>query len=414
MKIAIWHNLPSGGGKRALYYHVRGLVERGHCVEVWSPPLVDDTYMSLSTMAKEHVIPLEWSGPPNEMFVLKHLRKLRHFHYRMRGMEEHCRKCAEQIHEGNFDVFFGNTCLNLRAAPIGRYIKIPKVLYLQEPFRWLYECLPDQPWAAPDFPKKFWCKPSVWRTLAEDFVRMMNNRLQVREELRSVKSYEMVLVNSYFSRESLIRSYGINPKVCYLGVDTSLFKDDQTERENIVLGIGSFDYIKNIDFVIRAVALLSDLKPQVVWIGNSADPKYLKYLVDLAAELGVLFHPQQNISDRKLIKLLGRGRVLAYAPHLEPFGFAPIEANCCGLPVVAVAEGGVRETVVDGVTGLLVESDVNTMAAALRRLLEDPAYAAKLGRKGREIAFQRWSLSQSIDRLEHRLNQTMTLTKVQA
>jgi hypothetical protein len=30
MKIAVWQNLPSGGGKRALYYHVRGLVELGH------------------------------------------------------------------------------------------------------------------------------------------------------------------------------------------------------------------------------------------------------------------------------------------------------------------------------------------------------------------------------------------------
>jgi len=35
MKIAVWHNLPSGGGKRALYHHVRGLVERGHRVESW-------------------------------------------------------------------------------------------------------------------------------------------------------------------------------------------------------------------------------------------------------------------------------------------------------------------------------------------------------------------------------------------
>jgi hypothetical protein len=32
MKIAVWYNLPSGGAKRALYYHVRGLVERGHTV----------------------------------------------------------------------------------------------------------------------------------------------------------------------------------------------------------------------------------------------------------------------------------------------------------------------------------------------------------------------------------------------
>jgi len=33
LKIAVWHNLPSGGGKRALYQHVKGLVDRGHDLE---------------------------------------------------------------------------------------------------------------------------------------------------------------------------------------------------------------------------------------------------------------------------------------------------------------------------------------------------------------------------------------------
>ena len=37
---------------------------------------------------------------------------------------------------------------------------------------------------------------------------------------------------------------------------------------------------------------------------------------------------------------------MLYAPRLEPFGLAPLEANACGLPVIAVPEGGVRETVV--------------------------------------------------------------------
>jgi glycosyltransferase involved in cell wall biosynthesis len=44
---------------------------------------------------------------------------------------------------------------------------------------------------------------------------------------------------------------------------------------------------------------------------------------------------------------------MAYAPRLEPLGLAPLEAGACGLPVVAVAEAGVRETVVDGITGSL-------------------------------------------------------------
>src|SRR5229473_3089346 len=61
MKIAIWHNLPSGGGKRALYDHVRGLVARGHEVEGWCPPTADRSYLPLSTIVPEHVVPLKLS-----------------------------------------------------------------------------------------------------------------------------------------------------------------------------------------------------------------------------------------------------------------------------------------------------------------------------------------------------------------
>src|SRR5229473_8596052 len=61
MKIAVWHNLPSGGGKRALYYHVRGLVERGHTVESWCPPTADVSYLPLRELIPEHAVPNEWT-----------------------------------------------------------------------------------------------------------------------------------------------------------------------------------------------------------------------------------------------------------------------------------------------------------------------------------------------------------------
>src|SRR5216683_2521051 len=60
MKIAVWHNLPSGGGKRALYDHVRGLVARGHSVEVWCPPTASRTFLPLDALVREHVVDLAW------------------------------------------------------------------------------------------------------------------------------------------------------------------------------------------------------------------------------------------------------------------------------------------------------------------------------------------------------------------
>ena len=101
----------------------------------------------------------------------------------------------------------------------------------------------------------------------------------------------------------------------------------------------------------------------------------------LAASLGVAFEARENVSERAVGGGLNRASMMVYAPRLEPFGYAPLEANACALPVVAVAEGGVRETVVDGENGLVVEDEAS-MAHAVERLRDDPALAARPGAAG--------------------------------
>ena len=70
---------------------------------------------------------------------------------------------------------------------------------------------------------------------------------------------------------------------------------------------------------------------------------------------------------------------------------------------IAVAEGGVRETIIDQVTGLLVEHDPAAMAAAVDRLRADPALARQLGVSGRQAVEAKWGLNSAIGRLEQKL-----------
>lgn len=82
------------------------------------------------------------------------------------------------------------------------------------------------------------------------------------------------------------------------------------------------------------------------------------------------------------------------APSLrEPFGNAVVEAQFARRPVVAAAAMGHLETVSDGDTGLLVTpGDPAAMAEAVRRLMDDPALAARLGERGRQRALERFSV----------------------
>jgi glycosyltransferase involved in cell wall biosynthesis len=170
--------------------------------------------------------------------------------------------------------------------------------------------------------------------------------------------------------------------------------------------VGSFHAIKGIDLAVRAVALLPVPRPPLVWIGNSGDAAYEAQVTALAERLGVDLQPRRRVSDAELVDLLNRASAMLYTSRLEPFGLAPLEANACGTPVVAVAEGGVRESVVDGVNGHLADDrDPAQLAAALDRLLASPAHARALGRRGAELVRERWTVPQSVARVERHLLQ---------
>jgi glycosyltransferase involved in cell wall biosynthesis len=105
-----------------------------------------------------------------------------------------------------------------------------------------------------------------------------------------------------------------------------------------------------------------------------------------------------------LVHLLSSAIALLYTPRLEPFGLAPLEANACGTPVVAVAEGGVRESLTDGDNGILVaDARPETIAAALLRLLDEPELARHLRTRCRNAVVARYSEATAIDRIERAL-----------
>jgi len=410
MKIAVWHNLPSGGGKRALYDQVRGLLARGHEVEAWCPPTANQDYLPLNELIPEHVVDLGFQS-------LSELSKINPLRWnpavRLWAMDRHCQKCAKEINAGGFDLLFSAACLLFATTSIGRFVNIPSVIYLQEPYRWLYECLPDLPWPALAWTVKDWFDAEFCRKALIRRIKLSGIRVQGREERRNAMAFDDILVNSYFSRESVLRAYGLDAKVCYLGVNTHKFVNRRQKRESLAVSIGAFTPEKNAEFVVRALAKVSsEARPELVWIANAIAPAYLEAIRQLARDTQVKFELKFRIEDSEVIDILNRARVMSYAPRLEPFGYAPLEANACGVPVVAVAEGGVRETIQDGVNGILVEHDPESMATAIELIMRDHELFNRLSSNGDQIVRTSWSLPPSIDRLESRL--TRTLGRVRA
>lgn len=407
MKIAVWHNLPSGGGKRALYYHVRGLVGRGHQLACWSLDTADQSYLPLSEFAPERIVPSEIKKRPRKRFTERWTRSYGEAVDRLRAFADACKRCASEIEAGDFDLLFANGSLSYSVPYIMQHLRMKKVLYLQEPCRFMYEARPILPWVS-SAPEDLETRLFEPRKLLADYPNLQTLRLQAKQEWLNAHACDRILVNSYFSRESVLRAYGVEAKVCYLGVDTTLFRNLGLERERFVVGLGSIDSVKGIDLAVKAVALLPEPRPPLVWIANSGNETYQSTISELACSLGVELRIQMAISDSELVDTLNKAALLLYTSRLEPFGFAPLEANACGLPVVGIAEGGIRETIQDGVNGFLVDPDPESVARAADRLLQSPDMARQMGAQGAAHVQRTWNVEGCVDRLETILMQAVS------
>lgn len=398
MKIAVWHNLPSGGGKRALYYHVRGLVERGHTVECWSLSTADHEYLPLREFAPEHVVSVA-PAPSPPRFGRGMLGKYREAVGLMQAYEDASRRAAQEIDAGDFDLLFANSSMPFYMPYVMRHVSLPKVLYLQEPYRPLYEANPILPWVVDthDSLRVYVRRP---RLFVYEYLQLHALRLQAKREWLNAQACDVILANSYYSRESMVRVYGRDARVCYLGVDTTQFRQLNRVRERFIVGLGSCDSIKGIDLAIESIALLAEPRPRLVWVANSGNESYRKAMIELAETLGVSLEIRSRVPDTELVEVLNRAALLLYTSHLEPFGFAPLEANACATPVVAVAEGGVRETVKDGVNGILVDREPQSIAQAIETLLSNDSLARQMGENAAAYVQKEWSVERSVDRLE--------------
>jgi glycosyltransferase involved in cell wall biosynthesis len=110
-----------------------------------------------------------------------------------------------------------------------------------------------------------------------------------------------------------------------------------------------------------------------------------------AVARGVDLDLRQGIPFAELVDLYRRAGVVACGQIREPFGLITLEAMATRAPVVAVDEGGFRETVRDGVSGVLAPREPAAFGRALASVLDDPGLAARLGGAGREEVERVWT-----------------------
>jgi len=405
LKIALWNNLPSGGGKRAFYELAAGLKLRGHQLESWCPPTAHRDFLPLADLMPEHVVKYDTTPFSQkhkwEALAPNYLK----FQKQWAALEVHCGECATAINSGGFDIVLSGNCWTFAVPPIAKYLHCPTAIYHGEPKRNLYEARPKLPWVArPKGSYSLWPYANFRQVISEQ-ESVFTKRVEAREELESLRAFNLILVNSAFSRENLLRCFNLDSKVCYLGINTEIFKPLGLEKEKFVIGLGGIQPQKGVDLAIKALGSIApEYRPKLIWVGNLSDDNYMREMEMLARDQSVSFDVKRLIPDHQLVELLNKAALMIYTSHLEPFGFAPLEANACGTPVVAVAEGGVRETVHSGANGCLI-SDRSPIALGqmVSKLLLDQKTACQMGNNGLGTVLTNWTWEAAVQRVENEL-----------
>jgi glycosyltransferase involved in cell wall biosynthesis len=401
VNIAVYHNLPSGGAKRALFNYTKGLTEQGHGVDVYAPPSADEQFLDLRPLVRRYVtIPLRTA--PGLVTRWLATRELARYVLIRWSLVAHARAAAAAIDAGGYDIAFVHHCQFAQAPYVLGFLATPSVYYCQEPRRssFEYSILHDEDVdEAATGPKS----PAV-RTLRWAHTRLFESTLRPRD-IAAARSATLILANSFFSVESIKRAYGRYAKVAYLGIEPATFHASGQPRRRAVVSVGALHPTKGHRLVLDAVAAVPEAqRPVVDIVADRGLDGYAEALTEDAGRLGVTLNLHERITDAELVELYATARVAVCGAELEPFGFTPLEAMACGTPVVAVREGGYKETVIDGQNGRLVERDPGALGGALAAILGDEATWGRLSRGALETV-DRWSVGRATETLERILGE---------
>ncbi len=355
MRIAIFHELHEGGARRAVNEFAKRL-KRQHEVDLY---VVDEEEEKaekkfFNKMFFYKFTPKKWVGGNWKVRLCKDTVEL----YRLRKLHQ---QIASTINKNNYNLAFIHPSKYTQAPFILRFIKSKKIYYCQEQLRMVYEDHLSK--LKLDFPRKLY--------------ELFNRFLRKKIDSENLKKADIVLANSYFTKSNVLTAYNIKSKVCYMGVDLSTFKQEELKKDIDVLFMGAKDYINGYPLFLEALQKIN--RKNVV----------IKVIDGI-----------RWINDSELVDFYNRSKVILTLGLNEPFGLVALEGMACGVPIIALNEGGYRETVVNNQTGFLVPRDSSIIADRITFLLNDEKKLTGMGVAARKHIENNWTWEKRIKDLE--------------
>ena len=214
----------------------------------------------------------------------------------------------------------------------------PHLCYCHTPMRYIWDRFDDY------FPR---AKP-FRRAVARSFAPWLR-----RWDVKSTDGVTEMIANSTFVRERIRRYYGRDAAIIHPYVDDAFLQAPLLEeRDDYHVVLSALVPYKHVELALAAGRKL-------VVIGGGP------LFEQLRASAGPNVELMGPVSRDRIIERLSRARSLIL-PGVEDFGITPLEAMALGTPVVALGQGGVRDSVIDGQTGIFFNRpEVESLRGAL-------------------------------------------------
>ena len=379
LRIAILHDdfFICGGGEKLVAILAKELTKKGMKVDIITYDISEETKKMIPKGIKIKTIldkkyPFQDDRVGRYLFFKLNLTK----NYDLFIFSGHSSLCAAKINKPN--ILYCHNIRRPESLMEKKFEEKPDKRCAQEKLSLIDNSIIEKSWAVLYKIKNRFIKKQIPRKISEkiEIIRflliihphpkLLKYILQPLTEKEEIKNIQKIIVNSLNIKDKVKKQYGRDSTIIHPPIETKKFY--HKKNKNFWISINRVDINKRIELQLKAFSKMPNEKLYI--IGHIQNQNYYEFLKKIKPD-NVKFFGVLN--EKELIKKLSECKGMVFTAKDEDFGMAPVEAMASGKPAIAPNEGGCKETIINGKTGILINNiDEDKIVRAVEKINKNP------------------------------------------